>query len=117
MRVMREARGVALPPEPARLARVAKAARLTLTGLQSLERAVSSAGGVTWDAVDAHLMLKALPGVRGRRDAGLGGADGRLPAAGLFATGVAAAKGVLALSRACAPTSAAMSLVMKPTLR
>ncbi len=32
--VMREARGVALPPEPARLARVAKAARLTLTGLR-----------------------------------------------------------------------------------
>lgn len=95
--VMREARGVALPPEPARLARVAKAARLTLTGMQGLERAISSAGGVTWDAVDDHLMLKALPGVFVAGEM----LDWEAPTGGYllqacFATGVAAAKGVLA---------------------
>ena len=95
--VMREARGVALPPEPARLARVAKAARLTLTGMQGLERAISSAGGVTWDAVDSHVMLKALPGVFVAGEM----LDWEAPTGGYllqacFATGVAAAKGVLA---------------------
>jgi len=37
--------------------------RLTLTGVQGLARAISSAGGVRLDQVDAGLMLTALPGV------------------------------------------------------
>ena len=53
----------ALPAEPAALAARIKAAPLTLTGVQGLERAISSAGGITWGAVDERLMLGALPGV------------------------------------------------------
>ncbi|MBW8304066.1 MAG: NAD(P)/FAD-dependent oxidoreductase, partial [Brevundimonas sp.] len=52
-----------LPPGADKLARRIKAVRLTLTGVQGLARAISSAGGVTLAAVDAQLMLTALPGV------------------------------------------------------
>ena len=55
--------GDALPTDPAALAARIKAAPLTLTGVQGLERAISSAGGITWGAVDERLMLGALPGV------------------------------------------------------
>jgi uncharacterized flavoprotein (TIGR03862 family) len=94
--LMREARGVQLPPEPARLARVAKGARLNVVGMQGLERAISSAGGVAWEAVDERLMLKALPGVFVAGEM----LDWEAPTGGYllqacFAMGVAAAKGVL----------------------
>lgn len=52
-----------LPTGADKLARRIKAVRITLTGVQGLERAISSAGGVRLDAVDERLMLKALPGV------------------------------------------------------
>lgn len=52
-----------LPLNPDKLARRIKAVRLTLTGMQGLDRAISSAGGVTFAAVDDRLMLKARPGV------------------------------------------------------
>lgn len=52
-----------LPVGADKLARWIKAVRLTLTGVQGLARAISSAGGVRLDAVDERLMLKALPGV------------------------------------------------------
>ena len=52
-----------LPTGPDKLARRIKAVRLKLTGVQGLDRAISSAGGVTFEAVDARLMLTALPGV------------------------------------------------------
>ncbi|MFT4953686.1 MAG: putative flavoprotein (TIGR03862 family) [Brevundimonas sp.] len=55
--------GDAPPTDPAALAARIKAAPLTLTGVQGLERAISSAGGIAWDAVDDRLMLTALPGV------------------------------------------------------
>lgn len=95
--IMREARGVALPPEPARLARVAKAARLTVVGMQGLDRAISSAGGVRWEAVDERMMLKAIPGVFVAGEM----LDWEAPTGGYllqacFASGVAAARGVLA---------------------
>ena len=51
----------ALPADPAALAARIKAAPLTLTGVQGLDRAISSAGGIAWDAVDDRLMLTALP--------------------------------------------------------
>ncbi len=31
--------------------------------MQGLDRAISTAGGIAWDAVDERLMLTALPGV------------------------------------------------------
>jgi uncharacterized flavoprotein (TIGR03862 family) len=60
--LLREIPG-ALPEGADKLARRIKAVRLTLTGVQGLARAISSAGGVRLDAVDERLMLKALPGV------------------------------------------------------
>ncbi|MBX7248714.1 MAG: TIGR03862 family flavoprotein [Caulobacteraceae bacterium] len=95
--LMREARGVALPPEPARLARVAKGARLRVNGMRGLERAISSAGGVAWDAVDDQLMLRRLPGVFVAGEM----LDWEAPTGGYllqacFASGLAAARGVLA---------------------
>lgn len=52
-----------VPPGPDKLARRIKAVRLKLTGMQGLERAISSAGGVALGAVDDGLMLTARPGV------------------------------------------------------
>ena len=52
-----------IPPGSDKLARRIKAVRLKLTGMQGLERAISSAGGVRFEAVDAQLMLSARPGV------------------------------------------------------
>ncbi|MDZ4363450.1 TIGR03862 family flavoprotein [Brevundimonas sp.] len=52
-----------LPTGADKLARRIKAVRLNVTGVQGLDRAISSAGGVRLEAVDAGLMLTALPGV------------------------------------------------------
>jgi len=40
-----------------------KGARFNVVGPRPIERAISTAGGVTWGAVDANLMLRAKPGV------------------------------------------------------
>jgi hypothetical protein len=52
-----------LPAGADKLAKRIKAVRLTLTGVQGLARAISSAGGVRLDQLDEGLMLKVLPGV------------------------------------------------------
>ena len=52
-----------LPAGADKLARRIKAVRLTLTGVQGLARAISSAGGVRLDQLDDGLMLTAMPGV------------------------------------------------------
>lgn len=49
--------------DPALLARAIKALPLPLVKTRPLDEAISSAGGVTFEAVDERLMLKALPGV------------------------------------------------------
>lgn len=49
--------------DPARLARAIKALPLTLVKTRPLDEAISSAGGVRFEAMDERLMLKALPGV------------------------------------------------------
>ncbi|WP_375740226.1 TIGR03862 family flavoprotein [Pseudomonas boanensis] len=49
--------------DPARLAAVIKALPLTLVKARPLDEAISSAGGVPFDMLDANLMLKQLPGV------------------------------------------------------
>jgi uncharacterized flavoprotein (TIGR03862 family) len=94
--LLREAHGLALPTGPGELARAIKAVPLRLTGVQGLERAISSAGGVRLDQVDADLMLNARPGVF------LAGEmlDWEAPTGGYllqasFATGRAAAEGLL----------------------
>ena len=48
---------------PERLAQAIKALPLTLIRPRPLDEAISTAGGVRFSALDAHLMLTALPGV------------------------------------------------------
>ena len=45
------------------LAAYIKNTPVTLTATRPLDKAISSAGGVSFDALDEHLMLKSLPGV------------------------------------------------------
>ncbi|WP_426027181.1 NAD(P)/FAD-dependent oxidoreductase [Brevundimonas sp. TWP2-3-4b2] len=52
-----------LPAGADKLARRIKAVRLTLTGVQGLAWAISSAGGVRLDQLDEGLMITAMPGV------------------------------------------------------
>ncbi|MHA7774409.1 BaiN/RdsA family NAD(P)/FAD-dependent oxidoreductase [Roseibium sp. M-1] len=52
-----------LPGEPQALAERIKAVPVQLTAPYSIDRAISSAGGIALDEVDARLMLKKLPGV------------------------------------------------------
>ncbi|WP_460161335.1 TIGR03862 family flavoprotein [Pseudomonas sp. S2_B10] len=49
--------------DPALLAQAIKALPLTLVKTRPLDEAISSAGGVRFEAMDERLMLKALPGV------------------------------------------------------
>ena len=95
--LLREAHGKDLPAEPGALARAIKAAPIQLTGVQPLARAISSAGGVALTAIDDDLMLKARPGVFVAGEM----LDWEAPTGGYllqasFATGLAAARGVLA---------------------
>lgn len=85
----------ALPREPQALAARIKALPITLTGMQGLDRAISSAGGIARVSVDDRFMLKALPGVFVAGEM----LDWEAPTGGYllqasFASGVAAARGV-----------------------
>lgn len=61
--LLRELTDAATFADPALLARAIKALPLTLVKTRPLDEAISSAGGVTFEALDERLMLKALPGV------------------------------------------------------
>ncbi|MBL8709243.1 MAG: TIGR03862 family flavoprotein [Rhodospirillaceae bacterium] len=63
MALLREVLPPATIAEPALLARAIKALPLRLTAARPLAEAISSAGGVRFEALDDHLMLRALPGV------------------------------------------------------
>ncbi len=52
-----------LPADPAQLAGRIKAVPLIAIGCCGLDRAISTAGGVAFDALDEHYMLRARPGV------------------------------------------------------
>jgi uncharacterized flavoprotein (TIGR03862 family) len=85
-----------LPREPSALAARIKALPIVLTAPQLLARAISSAGGVLFGAVDGGLMLKALPGVFVAGEM----LDWEAPTGGYllqacFATGVFAARAIL----------------------
>ncbi|WP_040878869.1 NAD(P)/FAD-dependent oxidoreductase [Kaistia granuli] len=96
--LMREAGGgPTLPRDAEELAALIKAVPIRLTGIEGLERAISTAGGVAWSGLDDGLMLKAIPGVFVAGEM----IDWEAPTGGYllqacFATGIAAAKGVLA---------------------
>lgn len=79
------------------LAALIKAVPVRLTGVQPLASAISTAGGLRFDALDDHFMLKALPGVFAAGEM----LDWEAPTGGYllqacFATGIAAAEGALA---------------------
>ncbi|WP_315781025.1 TIGR03862 family flavoprotein [Bradyrhizobium sp. SZCCHNPS1003] len=83
-----------LPPD--RLAALINAVPLKLTGTAGLARAISSAGGIAHDELDADYMLKRLPGVFAAGEM----LDWEAPTGGYllqasFATGAAAGRGVL----------------------
>ncbi len=95
--LLREGFSTTLPSDAGKLAAAIKAVPLPVTGTDSLDRAISSAGGILLDEVDEHFMLKRLPGlfIAGEM------LDWEAPTGGYllqacFATGVAAAEGVLA---------------------
>jgi uncharacterized flavoprotein (TIGR03862 family) len=93
--LLREAHGLALPVAPDTLAAAIKAVPVALTGVQGLERAISSAGGLSFDALDG-LELRAAPGVFVAGEM----LDWEAPTGGYllqacFATGAAAARAVI----------------------
>ncbi|UPG74342.1 TIGR03862 family flavoprotein [Roseomonas gilardii subsp. gilardii] len=82
--------------EPARLAELVKALPLRLTGIRPIERAISSAGGIAREEVEAGFMLRRRPGVFVAGEM----LDWEAPTGGYllqacFSTGRAAAEGML----------------------
>ncbi len=82
--------------DPAALAAFVKALPLRVTGTAGLDRAISTAGGIRFDVLDENFMLTALPGVFAAGEM----LDWEAPTGGYllqasFATGVAAAKGMI----------------------
>jgi len=63
MALLREILAEAQLNDPIKLAHAIKSLPLTLVAPRPLDEAISSAGGVRFEALDAHLMLRALPGV------------------------------------------------------
>jgi uncharacterized flavoprotein (TIGR03862 family) len=81
---------------PAELAGLINAVPIWITGVAPIARAISTAGGITFDELDDHFMLRRLPGVFAAGEM----LDWEAPTGGYllqasFATGVAAAKGAL----------------------
>jgi uncharacterized flavoprotein (TIGR03862 family) len=93
--VLREAASGPLSAEPEALARLVKSTPLRLTGMASIARAISTAGGILAGEADEDFMLKRLPGVFVAGEM----LDWEAPTGGYllqacFATGVAAAAGI-----------------------
>ncbi len=93
--LLREAAGAELPADPEALAALIKAAPLRLEAPMPIARAISTAGGIVREEIDANFMLKRLPGVFVAGEM----LDWEAPTGGYllqasFATGVAAAAGM-----------------------
>jgi len=85
---------------PADLAHLINAIPVQLSGVAPIDRAISTAGGITFDELDDHFMLRKLPGVFAAGEM----LDWEAPTGGYllqasFATGAAAGRGVLAWSK------------------
>ncbi|MCP3443590.1 TIGR03862 family flavoprotein [Bradyrhizobium sp. CCGUVB14] len=81
---------------PVELAHLVNAIPVQLTGVAPIERAISTAGGIAFDELDDHFMLRKLPGVFAAGEM----LDWEAPTGGYllqasFATGAAAGSGVL----------------------
>ena len=86
-----------LPEGAEALAARIKALPLIVTGLENIERAISTAGGVSWGGLDQALMIKARPGIFVAGEM----LDWEAPTGGYllqasFATAAVAANGLLA---------------------
>lgn len=84
----------AMPPE--QLAKLINAVPVKLTGTAPIARAISTAGGIPFDELDADFMIRKLPGVFAAGEM----LDWEAPTGGYllqasFATGAAAGRGVL----------------------
>lgn len=93
--LLREVAGTDLPAVPQALAELIKDVPLRLAAPMPIDRAISTAGGIAREAVDAGFMLKRLPGVFAAGEM----LDWEAPTGGYllqasFATGVAAAAGM-----------------------
>jgi predicted flavoprotein YhiN len=82
--------------DPQRLARAIKALPITVNAARPIDEAISSAGGVRWEALDEHLMVRAHPGLFCAGEM----LDWEAPTGGYLltaclASGVAAGEGVL----------------------
>jgi uncharacterized flavoprotein (TIGR03862 family) len=80
---------------PDALARLIKAIPVKIKGVRPIDRAISTAGGIAWDELDANLMLRRMPGVFAAGEM----LDWEAPTGGYllqacFATGTAAAAGI-----------------------
>ena len=80
---------------PAELAQLINAIPVQLTGVAPIDRAISTAGGIAFDELDEHFMLRRLPGVFAAGEM----LDWEAPTGGYllqaaFATGAAAGRGV-----------------------
>ncbi|MCC8962407.1 TIGR03862 family flavoprotein [Bradyrhizobium sp. Pear76] len=85
---------------PAELAALINAVPIEISGVAPIARAISSAGGIRFDELDDHFMLRRLPGVFAAGEM----LDWEAPTGGYllqasFATGVAAGKGALSWLR------------------
>ncbi|BAP43263.1 pyridine nucleotide-disulfide oxidoreductase family protein [Pseudomonas sp. StFLB209] len=94
--LLRELTSKAQFDDPQALAKAIKALPLQLVRTRPLDEAISTAGGVTFESLDQHLMLKALPGVFCAGEM----LDWEAPTGGYlltacFASGRAAAQGML----------------------
>ncbi len=90
-------RGISLAALPTeKLAELVNAVPITLTGIAPISRAISSAGGISFDALDENFMLRRLPGIFAAGEM----LDWEAPTGGYllqacFATGRAAGRGAL----------------------
>ena len=81
---------------PSALADLIKGMPVKLVGVASIARAISTAGGISFDELDADFMIRRLPGVFAAGEM----LDWEAPTGGYllqasFATGAAAGRGVL----------------------
>jgi predicted flavoprotein YhiN len=86
--------------DPVTLAHAIKSLPITLTAARPLDEAISSAGGVRFEALDENLMLRDLPGVFCAGEM----LDWEAPTGGYlltacFASGYEAGQGALAYAR------------------
>jgi uncharacterized flavoprotein (TIGR03862 family) len=105
--LLREATDNVLPVDDHALAELVKEVPVRVTGSAPIDRAISTAGGISWDEVDGHFMLRRRPGtyVVGEM------LDWEAPTGGYllqatFSTAVAAARSVLARLGGSAPYGA-----------